>query len=242
MLAKVLSGVNTRLLVSERNKLSLSETVFGSVGARAVLPLMRWAYRKADGIVAVSKGVEDDLAQALTLPLEQIPVVYNPVVTQELLGKDQAYLEHPWLSHEKLPVILDVRWPTKHKNLPSLIRAFAKVRLQRDCRLVILGEGELRLELETLVQEVDIEDSVQLPGFFDNPFAWMSRASLLVLSSAWEGLPNALIQAKACGVAVVSTDCPSGPAEIIEDARWGRLVPVGDVNALCCAMIETITE
>jgi glycosyltransferase involved in cell wall biosynthesis len=240
VLAKMLSGVNTRLLVSERNNLSLSETAPQSWRAKTVLPLMRWAYPKADGIVAVSNGVADDLAQALTLPRERISVVYNPVVTQELLDKALAPLEHPWLEHSKPPVILAVGRLTKQKDLPSLIRAFAKVRSQLDCRLVILGEGELRLQLETLIQELGIQDSVQLPGFADNPFAWMSRVSLFVLSSAWEGLPNALIQAMACGAAVVSTDCPSGPAEILERGKWGALVPVGDVDALADSMLETL--
>ncbi len=128
------------------------------------------------------------------------------------------------------------------KDFSVLIRAFAKVRAKRDCRLVILGEGELRPELEALVRELDVQDSVQLPGFVNNPYAWMSRAELFVLSSAWEGFGNVLVEAMACGATVVSTDCPSGPSEILEGGKWGPLVPVGDVDALAERMLEALSS
>lgn len=149
-------------------------------------------------------------------------------------------LEHPWLGEGKPPVILGVGRLTPQKDFSTLIHAFAQVRTVRDCRLVILGEGELRAELEQLVASLGVQDSVQLPGFADNPFAWMSRVRLFVLSSRWEGLPNVLIQAMACGAAVVSTDCPSGPDEILEGGKWGKLVPVGDVEALAEALSENL--
>lgn len=236
VVARRLSGVGTRLLVSERSNASMARTGFQSLRASAVLPLMRWAYPKADSVVAVSKGVADDLAEAIALPRDRISVIYNPVVTQELFDKVQAPLTHPWLGQSTSPVILGVGRLTMAKDFSTLIRAFAKVLAQRDCRLIILGDGELRSELEALVRELGIQANVQLPGFVDNPFAWMSRVSLFVLSSAWEGLPNVLIQAMACGAPVVSTDCPSGPHEILEGGRWGTLVPVKNVEALAAAI------
>jgi glycosyltransferase involved in cell wall biosynthesis len=139
-------------------------------------------------------------------------------------------------------VVLGVGRLTAQKDFPSLIRAFAKVRAQKPCRLVILGEGELRGELEALVASLDLSADVALPGFTDNPFAWMRQSSLFVLSSAWEGFGNVLVEAMACGTPVVSTNCPSGPAEILENGRWGRLVPVGDVDALADAMLATLAE
>ena len=131
---------------------------------------------------------------------------------------------------------------TDQKKFSTLIEAFAILRAQRECRLAILGEGELRASLEALVAERGLAPDVLLPGFVANPFAWMRQASLFVLSSAWEGLPTVLIEAMACGVPVVTTDCPSGPREILEDGRWGRLVPVGDASALAIAISGALDE
>lgn len=236
VVARMLARVPIRLVVSERNNVSLSGSSSKNLRSRVVLHMMRWAYRKADGVTAVSGGVADDLANAINLPRNRISVIFNPVVTPELIGKSRMPLEHPWLGEGKPPVILGVGRLTQQKDFATLIRAFAQVRTIRECRLVILGEGELRTELEQLVASLGVQGSVQLPGFADNPFAWMSRVRLFVLSSRWEGLPNVLIQAMACGAAVVSTNCPSGPDEILEGGKWGRLVPVGDVEALAEAM------
>lgn len=240
IIACMLSRVAVRLVVSERSNLSMSINKPQNWRARIVLPLMRIGYRKVGCVVAVSKGVADDLAETLDLPRDRISVVYNPVVTPELIGKSEMPLSHPWLGEGKLPVILGVGRLTRAKDFATLIRAFAQIHAQRECRLVILGEGELRTELEQLVTSLGIQDSIQLPGFVENPFAWMSRVRLVVLSSGWEGLPNVLIQAMACGAAVVSTDCRSGPDEILEGGKWGALVPVGDVEALAGAMAATL--
>ncbi|WP_287718872.1 glycosyltransferase [Nitrosomonas sp.] len=273
VVARMLAGVPVRLVVSERNNVSLSGSSSKNLRSRVVPHMMRWAYRKADGVTAVSGGVADDLANAINLPRDRISVIFNPVVTPELIvsggvaddlanainlprdrisvifnpvvtpeliEKSRMPLEHPWLGEGKPPVILGVGRLTPQKDFSTLIHAFAQVRTVRDCRLVILGEGELRAELEQLVASLGVQDSVQLPGFADNPFAWMSRVRLFVLSSRWEGLPNVLIQAMACGAAVVSTNCPSGPDEILEGGKWGRLVPVGDVEALAEALSENL--
>jgi glycosyltransferase involved in cell wall biosynthesis len=240
--ARWLSRVPTRLVVSEHANFLLSRQYTKIVFAHAMAPLMRWAYPHADGVVAVSGGVADDLARTIGLLRKRITVVYNPVVTATLLDQVAAHLEHPWFGAGVPPVVLGVGRLTAQKDFLSLIRAFAKVRAQRPCRLVILGEGELRGELEALVTSLGLSADVALPGFADNPFAWMRQASLFVLSSAFEGFGNVLVEAMACGTPVVSTDCPSGPTEILENGRWGRLVPVGDVDALAGAMLATLAE
>lgn len=240
VVARMLARVPIRLVVSERNNVSLSGSSSKDLRSRVILHMMRWAYRKADVVTAVSGGVADDLADAINLPRDRISVVFNPVVTPELIEKSKMPLEHPWLGENKPPVILGVGRLTPQKDFSILIRAFAQVRTMRDCRLVILGEGELRAELEELVASLEVQDSVQLPGFAENPFAWMSRVRLFVLSSRWEGLPNVLIQAMACGAAVVSTDCPNGPDEILEGGKWGKLVPMGDIEALAKAISENL--
>ena len=239
-LAHRLARVPTRLVISERNTLSVSRPQ--NARGRLVPWFMRWTYPWADAVVAVSQGVADDLVRTLGIAAERVKVIYNPVVDDELLAKAQEPLDHPWFTDGAPPVVLGVGRLTEQKDFPTLIRAFARVRTHRRARLMILGEGELRPQLEALVRQLGLQDDVALPGFVANPFAYMARAAVFVLSSRWEGLPGALIQAMACGAPVVSTDCPSGPREILEDGRWGRLVPVGDVDALAEAISATLSD
>jgi glycosyltransferase involved in cell wall biosynthesis len=139
-------------------------------------------------------------------------------------------------------LILGVGSLTVFKDFPTLIRAFAIVRSRRPCRLAILGEGNDRAELEALVASLGLQADTYMPGFVDNPFAWMRRADVAVCSSLTEGCPNALMQALACGTAVVSTDCAGGCSEILEGGRWGRLVPVGDARAMADSIETTMNS
>jgi glycosyltransferase involved in cell wall biosynthesis len=204
--------------------------------------LNRYSYRAADAIHAVSHGVAVASAKELGFPLKRIQVVYNPVVTRQLLDMSRADVDSFWFADDKRPVILAAGRLTKQKDFATLIRAFALAKSKANLRLVIIGEGEQRPRLERLIGEYSLQGAVLMPGFVDNPFAVMKRADLFVLSSAWEGLPNVLIQAMACGTPVVSTDCPSGPAEILENGKWGRLVPVGDAEELARAMLKTLKD
>ena len=130
---------------------------------------------------------------------------------------------------------------TRQKDFPTLIRAFAAVRKKLPCRLIILGEGKDRGGLEHLAKRLSLSEQIAMPGFVENPYAYLKRAALFVLSSAWEGSPNALTEALALGVPVVATDCPSGPREILKDGAIGCLVPVGDPDALAAAMLATLS-
>lgn len=241
ILAKWIARVSTRIVVSERNNVSLSMQFALGIMPRIVFRLMRLAYPYADSITAVSSGVADDLAQAIGIARERITVIYNPVMPVREYPSETIY-PHPWFAPGSPPVIIGIGRLTKQKDFFLLIRAFAKVRIQRTCRLMILGEGELRGELEDLIEKLGLDSDVFLPGFVENPYSYLSRAGLFVLSSQWEGLPNVLIQALACGCPVVSTDCPSGPSEVLENGKWGRLVPVGNVDALAEAVLATLTE
>lgn len=240
IVARMLARVPSRLIISERSVLFAPGMPERSWKDGVVRLLMKMLYPFADQVVAISRGVQDDLHKWVGLPPEKVRTIYNPVVTAELAGLAAAAVPHPWLEQTACPVILGVGRLTAQKDFPSLIRAFAMVRKGRPCRLVILGEGELRGELEGLVQDLGLIDDVLMPGFQNNPFSWMSRSAVFVFSSIFEGLGGALIQAMACGTPVISTDCPSGPAEILEDGKWGRLVPVGDVPALTRAIEETL--
>ncbi|NWO57348.1 MULTISPECIES: glycosyltransferase [Chromohalobacter] len=238
--ANRLAGVGTRVVVSEHNNVTRD---MGSEPANRswLIPrLMRQSYPWASGIVAVSNGVAEELARTLAIPRERIDVIYNPAVTERLRELSTLPLAHPWLAPGEPPVILAVGRLTAQKDYPTLIQAFAALRAHRDARLVILGEGELRGTLEAMAARLGLADAIAFPGFVDNPYAWMRQAALFVLSSAWEGFGNVLAEAMACGTPVISTDCPSGPAEILENGAWGRLVPVADVEALCTAMREEL--
>ncbi|NEP50500.1 MAG: glycosyltransferase, partial [Moorea sp. SIO3C2] len=126
------------------------------------------------------------------------------------------------------------------KDFLTLIQGFARLRKKMIARLVILGEGESRGELEATINRLGIAADVSMPGFVENPYAYMSKANALVLSSRWEGLPTVLIEAMACGCQVIATDCLSGPAEILSAGQYGILVPVGDSAALSLAMLQVL--
>lgn len=234
--ARRLVGVPKRVLVNEQNTVSRSAYNSAKRRQRMVPHLMRRFYPWADYIIGNSQGVADDLSQVLGIPRQRIKILYNPVVTPEVREKAQAPLDHPWFEPGQPPVVLAVGRLTKQKDFPTLLRAFAQVVSTRPARLLILGEGVDRPMLEALVRQLGIQDHVSLPGFVDNPYAYMTRAGLYVLSSRWEGLPTVLIEALSCGLPIVATDCPSGPKEILADGQHGVLVPVGDVTALARAM------
>jgi len=198
--------------------------------------LVKRFYPWADYVIGISRGVADDLSQTAGLPRDRIKILYNPVVTPELREKARAPLNHPWFETGQPPVVLAVGRLTKQKDFPTLIRAFAQVRQTRPARLLILGEGPDRPALEALVHKLSLEGDVAMPGFVENPYAYMSRVSLYVLSSRWEGLPTVLIEALSCGLPIIATDCPSGPREILANGLYGSLVPVEDVTALAQAI------
>ena len=186
-------------------------------------------------MVAVSDGVADDLAAWSGLARCRITTIYNPVATPDLAALQRAPVDHPWFQPGAPPVVMSAGRLGRAKDFPTLIRAFARVRRARPARLVIFGQGKTEAKttksiagLRQLAAGLGVAGDVALPGFVANPFAYMARAGAFALSSINEGLPGVLIQAMACGCPVVSTDCPSGPAEILAGGRYGRLVPPGD--------------
>ncbi|HEB98405.1 MAG TPA: glycosyltransferase [Thiotrichales bacterium] len=240
--ARRLSGVDTRIAI--RLGTNLSAALAGRGWLKRVtrtLP-MRWSYRMAERVIAVSRGVAEDTARVTGLPPERISVAHNPVVTPRLLALAEEPVEHPWLGDSEAPVILGAGRLTRQKDFTTLIRAFAQARAALPCRLIILGDGGQRNELLALAAELGVAGDLDLPGFAANPYAWMRAADLFVLSSRWEGSPNVLTEAMACGTPVVSTDCPSGPRETLQDGRFGPLVPMGDAAALGQAILDTLAS
>ena len=235
--ARHLAGGPTRVVVSEHIHVGASTAGAAERRRRRLLPrLMARLYPRADAIVAVSEGVRQDLLARFPLPAARVRTIYNPVITPALLAARDAPLDDPWFVAGAPPVLINVAQLRVQKDQATLLRAFARVRALRPARLLILGEGNQRPALEALARELGIAADLRMPGFVPNPLAYMRRAAVFVLSSAWEGLPTVLIEALACGCPPVSTDCPSGPAEILDHGRWGRLLPVGDVEALAAAL------
>jgi glycosyltransferase involved in cell wall biosynthesis len=212
------------------------------IGASIIPWLLGCLHRWADAVVAVSEGVADDIVCTTGIPRDRVCVIHNPVITPALLPAASARPPHPWFEERTCPIVLGVGRLVPQKNFPLLIDAFAEIRRERDARLVILGEGPERAHLEALVQRHGLEESVALPGFVDNPYACMARASVFVLSSDFEGLPTVLIESLGVGTPVVATDCESGPREILRDGALGELVPVGNVQALARGIAQTLAS
>ena len=211
--------------------------------ARAVRQFYPWAQE----MVAASQGVADDIAQMSGVNVGKIDVIFNPVVKPELHQKVSEPVDHPWFATGQPPVILGVGRLVKQKDFATLVKAFAQARAQRPCRLMILGkedprEPDIKPELERLAAEFEVADDIALPGFVENPYAYMARASVFALSSIYEGFGNVVAEAIATGTPVVSTDCESGPAEILGHGRYGELVPVGDAEALAKGILTTLSN
>ena len=202
----------------------------------------RRSYPFADFVVGISRGTTAELEGIPGMERDRIHTIYNPVVSADLDRKARESPHHPWLDDRPCPVILAIGRMRKVKDFSTLLRAFARLLVQRPARLIVLGEGRLRPTLRSLAQELGVAEQVDFPGFKENPYAFLARADLFVLSSRNEALPTVLIEAMACGCPVVSTDCPFGPREILEGGRLGPLVPVGDAEALAEAMDRTLDD
>jgi len=239
IMARSLARSKTRLVVSERNSLTSLGT--GRRG-RVFRRLMRWLYPKADAIIALTQAGVQEIISELGLDPAKVIAIPNPVHTGQFRALAATRPDHPWLAPDQPPVILAVGRLAPQKDYPTLLAAFARLRANRPARLVILGEGSLRPELQRQIEAAGLSDDVMLAGFQANPFGWMGACAVYVMSSRHEGFPNTLVQAMACGARVVSTNCPTGPIEILEGGRWGHLVPVGDVDALTAAIAAALDD
>ena len=239
LVAKALLLGRIRVVTRIANTYS-AELASGRFKHRLALRLFRLLMPLADAVVCVSKGVADDFKRVAPGSSGKIATVYNPVPAQEIEEMSRESPRHPWFAAQEPPVILAVGRLTAVKDHTTLLRAFADLAQVRSARLVILGEGPERESLLRLASQLGVSEHVGLPGFKVNPFAYMSRASVFVLSSRHEGFPNVLVQAMACRTPVVSTDCPSGPLEILENGRWGQLVPIGDWQAMSYAIARAL--
>jgi glycosyltransferase involved in cell wall biosynthesis len=240
IIAKKLARVATRVIVTIHNPISPTCQKSKQLKRKLTPFFVRWLFPLADAVVSVSQGVSDDVAQLSGLPPERLTVIYNPIFTPELLDKFHQPIDHPWFSEHQAPVILGVGRLSKEKDFSTLIRAFALAIKQRPLKLMILGQGEELTKLKNLVVELKLVDDVDFVGFVANPYAYMTKAKMLVMTSLFEGFGNALVEGMLAGIPVVSTDCVSGPSEILAGGKYGKLVAVGDEYGLATAMIASL--
>lgn len=200
---------------------------------------MRRLYPKADAIFCDSPGVAEDLRTFAALGEKRLDVVPRPVIDRARFAAP-AVPDHPWLRDAPVPLILGVGELSDGKDHPTLLRAFAQLRAQRPCRLLILGKGKRREALLQLARELGVTQDVDLPGFRDDVPAFMAHAAVFAHTSRREGLSFVLLEALAAGTPVVATDCPTGPRAVLQDGRYGALVPVGDAGAVAQALAAAL--
>lgn len=242
ILARWISRSDMRLIVREANTLTFHEYRTLSIRERMVFYLMMLLYNRADLIVANSLDTAGDLATHGIADEDRVIVIHNPIVSVDLLEKQNEPVEHPWFRDSTVPVVIGIGRLHAQKDYETMIRAFSIVLKDRAAHLLILGEGAEKDHLLDIVKKLGIEDFVEFPGFVSNPHAFISRASVLALSSRWEGFGNVLVEALAAGTPVVSTECPGGPSEILEYGRFGKLVPVGDTEAFAKAILDALDD
>jgi glycosyltransferase involved in cell wall biosynthesis len=232
-----------RVIACEHNTLSeVMKTEEGrSMLGMPVAPMVKVLYRFAENIITVSEGIKSDLISAIGISPYRIKTIYNPIDLNRVNSLMHAPPGHPFFAEQK-PVVVAMGRMTAQKRFDILLNAFSRVILSTDARLIILGEGPERTRLENMVKDLGIEEKVSLAGFQRNPYALLAHADVFVLSSQYEGLPMAILEAMACGLPVISTDCRSGPTEILEDGQCGILVPVNDEAALAEAMTELLKD
>jgi glycosyltransferase involved in cell wall biosynthesis len=240
ILAKKITGFPKQLIISERNHIS-SVTKYAKRFGDLIRPhLVKYLYPYADKVVTVSKGVAQDLITTCQLHSHKVQTLYNMFDVENIKQKSTEEATH--LPKDNLPIILNIGRLSPQKDQATLIKAFAIVRKKTPCHLIILGEGAERSNLIQLIRQLNLENDILMPGFVSNPYAYIARANVFVLSSMYEGLPGVLIEALACGTSIVSTNCPSGPAEILEHGKYGILTPVGDEDALANAMQKLLQQ
>lgn len=239
LIGRCLAGTPTRVVVRMGTVVSASLRCHSLPNRWMRRLSLRVLYRMADAIVTPSRGAATDLANTIGVPVSHVTAIPNPLVGSHMFALADEPAGHRWLKRPE-PVILGVGELSPRKDFATLMRAFAWVRSQRPCRLLILGDGRERSKLEALSRTLELRNDIDLLGFVPNPYAYMSRASVVALPSRWEGLGNVLVEALALGVPVVATDCPGGPREVLDDGRVGALAPVGDVQALAEALAATL--
>jgi len=244
--AKKLSGSNVPFVLRLSSHVTASLKKSKKLSKRIRFLQAKRLYPLADRVIAVSHGVADDLVDTLHIKREKVRVVYNPVITKQLLEMTKDVPQHPWLrehrGQRRVPVLVAAGRLRKQKGFDIIIKAVSLIISRRPVRLIILGEGKYRKKLEKLIDRLGLNDAVDMPGYVANPVAFMARADLFCHASTFEGLPGVVIEALATGCPVVCTDSPGGASEILGYGRYGILVTVGDQNAFAQGILKGLDK
>lgn len=243
--ARYLARTNTKVIIGEHNIISLeAEIEHRDKPHLRFLPiLMRYTYPHGDGLIGVSSDTITDLIENIKIAADiPMQVILNPINPNRVHQLAQEPIDHPWFHNQDIPVIVTAARLAKQKQLDGLLRAFAQVVNVIPARLLILGDGPLRTDLENLSRDLGIADSVWMPGYDPNPYRYMANADVFVLASAWEGCPIALQEAMACGAAVVVTDAPGGMKDVVESGKSGLIVAANNPGALADGILKVLTQ
>lgn len=240
IIADRLAKLHSKLIVTTHTDLVQEKIQKKMIILKIVYKLAGILYPYSNKVCAVSKGVSESIDKVLKLD-QDVQVIYNPIVHMEDLDYTPKTVPHPWYN-EDIPVFLGCGRLTKQKNFQMVISAFKKLTLTQNARLIILGEGELREDLERQIEILKLEGSVHMFGKTSNPLDFYYYSKSLVVSSLWEGFGNVIVEALSMGCPVISTDCPSGPAEILEDGKWGQLVEMNNEEDLYLAMKNELVK
>lgn len=242
LLAVWLSRTGSRCVLREATTPSSYLATIAPLKRMIFRSVMKHAYNRADKVVAVSQGAARDLARSLGVKPERIVQIYNPAVGPDIRRVAEEEVSLSWYRDKSVPIVVSVGRLDAGKDQATLVQAFSLLRKRRPARLVLIGDGPSRPHLEKLVEDLGLSDEVHFAGYQENPYKFIKGAGVLALSSRYEGLPNVLIESLFLGTPVVSTNCPSGPEEILEGGEHGRLVPIGDSRALCDALEQTLED
>lgn len=238
--ATKLARVHTRLIIRQPSMLKRPFEEASFLSKMKMFTITK-SLRFADTVIVSSTVMLKEFIHETGICHNKVQIVYNPVPIELIKMKSLEPIEHPWFSENNFPILLAAGRLVEVKDYPTLLKAVAIVKETTPIRLVILGEGKLRSELELLIKKLGLSDTVQMLGYVSNPYKYMRNSKAFILSSVREGFPNSMVEAMACGNAIISTDC-GGAAEILENGKWGELVPVRNPEKMAIAIKKVLDD
>jgi len=241
-IADILINCDTKVTLRIPVTLSNERYYTNPKGIETIFPIVtKYVFSKSESIIAISNGVKTDTMKTFGISGSNIKTIYNPAITDDIFDKMKEPVEHPFFREDNT-VFIAVGRLVEQKGFDVLINAFKNVEKQTGAKLIILGDGKEKENLRRLRQDLSLTNSISFEGFVKNPYKYIYNSDVFVLSSLWEGFGNVVAEALACATPVVATDCDSGPAEILDNGKYGKLVPVGDITKLSKEMINALDQ